>query len=72
MIDAHVHLHEIAGVEAALRRAAAAGVERLIAVGMDLAANETTLAWGWKFPRLISPAIGYHPWSPGKRRPEHL
>jgi TatD DNase family protein len=63
MIDAHAHLHEIADVEAALRRAAAVGVERIIAVGMDLVANETTLALGRRFPQIISPAIGYHPWS---------
>ncbi len=50
MIDAHAHLHEIEDVEAALRRAAAAGIERIIPVGTDLAANETTLALGRTFP----------------------
>ena len=37
LIDGHAHLNEIDDIEGALERAAAAGVERIVAVGMDIA-----------------------------------
>ncbi len=63
MIDGHAHLHDIDPVEAALERAASAGVNRIVAVGMDLATNIKTLELAKRFPGRVFPAIGYHPWS---------
>lgn len=63
MIDSHAHLNEIEAVDAALARAQAAGITGIVAVGMDLASNRATLELHRRFPRLVHPAVGYHPWS---------
>jgi TatD DNase family protein len=63
MIDTHVHMNEIDDVEQAIRKANEAGVKKIVAVGMDLDSNKKTLALAHQFPRIIYPAIGYHPWS---------
>jgi len=63
MIDGHAHLNEIADIEGAMERAAGAGVTEVIAVGMDIESNRTTLDLARRFPGVIHPAIGYHPWS---------
>lgn len=63
LIDGHAHLHEIDPIEPALERAASAGVNRIVAVGMDFATNEKTLDLAGRFPGRVFPAIGYHPWS---------
>jgi TatD DNase family protein len=63
MIDSHVHLNEIEDVEGALARARDAGLTGIVAVGMDLASNRATLELSRRFPHLVHPAVGYHPWS---------
>lgn len=63
MIDCHAHLNEIEDVDAALARAQEAGITGFVAVGMDLASNRATLALHRRFPHLVFPAVGYHPWS---------
>jgi len=63
VIDSHAHLNEIQEVDAALARAREVGVSGIVAVGMDLATNQTILALHRRFPDLVHPAVGYHPWS---------
>jgi len=63
MIDTHAHLHAISPIAPAIQRAGEAGVDRIVAVGMDWRSNETTLALAEKFPDMVGPAVGYHPWS---------
>lgn len=63
LIDGHAHLNEIAQIDAAIKNALAAGVTRIIAVGMDVASNRKTLELAETFPGIIHPAIGFHPWS---------
>ena len=63
MIDCHAHLSEINDVEGALGRAQAAGITGIVAVGMDVASNRATLQVHRRFPGLVYPALGYHPWS---------
>lgn len=63
MIDSHAHLNEIDAVEAALARAREAGLTGIVAVGVDVASNRATLALHRRFPHLVHPAVGYHPWS---------
>lgn len=63
MIDGHAHLNEIVDIEGAMERAASAGVTEVIAVGMDMESNRITLDLARRFPGVIHPAIGYHPWS---------
>ena len=62
LIDTHVHLNEIEGVQQAIESAKSVGVYRMIAVGMDLTSNEETLELATKFPGEVVPAVGYHPW----------
>jgi TatD DNase family protein len=63
MIDSHAHLNEIEAVEGALARAQEVGITGIVAVGMDVASNQATLELSRRFPHLIYPAVGYHPWS---------
>ena len=63
MIDTHAHINEIGEIEQAIRRVHDAGVNKIVAVGMDLESNKKTLALAHQFPGIIYPAIGYHPWS---------
>jgi TatD DNase family protein len=63
MIDCHAHLNELEDVDGALRRAQEAGLTGIVAVGMDLASNRATLELHRRFPHVVYPAVGYHPWS---------
>jgi TatD DNase family protein len=63
MIDSHAHLNEIEEVDAALARAREVGITGIVAVGMDVASNQATLELHRRFPHLVYPAVGYHPWS---------
>ncbi|MEJ2365055.1 MAG: TatD family hydrolase [Deltaproteobacteria bacterium] len=63
MIDTHAHLNEIEDIHRAILRAKEAGLKGIVAVGMDLLSNQRTLYLASKFPEMVHPAIGYHPWS---------
>ncbi len=63
MIDTHAHLNEIEKIDEAIQRATQVGVEVIVAVGMDVDSNRVTLNLANRFPGLVYPAIGYHPWS---------
>ena len=63
MIDTHAHMNEIEEIDKSIQRAADAGIDRIIAVGMDIESNKKTLSLANQFPGIIHPAIGYHPWS---------
>lgn len=63
LIDSHAHLNAVANVDQAVEAAQAAGVAQIVAVGMDLASNRKTLALAARYPGVVCPAIGYHPWS---------
>jgi TatD DNase family protein len=63
MIDGHAHLNEIGAVDGALARAQEAGITGIVAVGMDIASNHATLELHHRFPNIVYPAVGYHPWS---------
>jgi TatD DNase family protein len=64
LIDTHAHLSEVntMEIEDVLSGAHMVGVERVIAVGMALESNRKTLALAKRFPHIIYPAVGYHPW----------
>lgn len=63
LIDGHAHLNEVDDIEGALERAAAAGVVRIVAVGMDIASNRRVLEIAASYPGLVLPSVGFHPWS---------
>ena len=64
LIDTHAHLSEVSTmeIEDVLSSAHMVGVERIVAVGMALESNRKTLALAKRFPQIIYPAVGYHPW----------
>lgn len=62
LIDTHAHLDEIQDLEGALARAREAGLQAIVAVGVDLASNEKVLHLANQFPQFVLPAIGLHPW----------
>lgn len=63
MIDGHAHLNEIKDIDDSISRAGSCGVSAIIAVGMDIESNRATLDIGRRFPGIVYPAVGYHPWS---------
>ena len=63
LIDGHAHLNEIEDIDAAISSAREAGVGAIIGVGMDIESNRATLDIAARFPGIVYPAIGYHPWS---------
>jgi TatD DNase family protein len=63
LVDGHAHLNEIEDIEGALERAAAAGVARILAVGMDISSNRKVLEIAASYPELVLPSVGFHPWS---------
>ncbi len=63
MIDGHAHLNEIKDIDASILRAASSGVSAIIGVGMDIESNRATLEIAGRFPGIVYPAVGYHPWS---------
>lgn len=63
MIDGHAHLDEIEDAAGVVARARAAGVDRIVAVGMDRASNRRTLALAAEHGGVVLPAVGYHPWN---------
>jgi TatD DNase family protein len=62
LVDTHAHLDEIEDLEGALAEARKAGVEAIVAVGSDIASNEKVLEIAGRYPRLVYPALGWHPW----------
>jgi len=62
LIDTHVHLDEISDIEGALERAQKVGVRAIVAVGVDLVSNEKILSLAGRYPGLVYPALGLHPW----------
>ncbi len=63
LIDGHVHLSEMKHQERAIKNALEAGVERIVAVAMNLDSCRKNLTLADRFPNIVFPAIGYHPWS---------
>lgn len=62
LIDAHAHLDELADLTESLQEARAAGVDGIIAVGMEVESNKRVLQIAGASPGYVYPAIGYHPW----------
>ncbi len=62
LIDTHAHLDETQDLEGALTRAREAGVQAVVAVGTELGSNEKILQMAGRFPNLVLPAVGLHPW----------
>lgn len=62
LIDTHVHLDGLPDPELAVREAREANVLAMVAVGMDLPSNKKVLELAERFPDMVYPALGYHPW----------
>lgn len=64
LIDTHCHYNHdrFAGdAEAAIERAHAAGVEKMVVVGYDLASSEQAIALAGQHPGILYAAVGIHP-----------
>jgi TatD DNase family protein len=74
LVDSHVHLDRYSDedVMAMVSRGAAAGVERLLTIGVDLATSRAALALAERHPSVLA-AVGIHPTrltpSPGPLQP---
>jgi len=61
LIDTHAHLEEIADLEQVVADAKAAGLIAIIAM-TDMASHGRTLEIAARYPDLVFPAFGWHPW----------
>jgi TatD DNase family protein len=62
LIDSHAHLNEFEDITTILNEAKQSGVIGIVAVGMDINSNKKTLQLARENPKLVYPALGYHPW----------
>mgnify|MGYP001024412904 CR=1 FL=1 len=62
IIDTHAHLDEFSDPQAVIQEAEAQGVVAIVAVGQDRASNSKAMRLAARYPGLVFPAIGYHPW----------
>jgi len=63
LIDSHAHLDEIEDIDSVLHKARQAGVTAILAVGQDTGSNQANLQLAVRYPGLVLPALGLHPWS---------
>jgi TatD DNase family protein len=63
IIDTHNHLNEVENLEQALLTATKAGIKAIISVGTDDPSNKQTLEISGKYPSMVFPALGLHPWA---------
>jgi TatD DNase family protein len=64
IVDSHAHLQDPvfdADREAVIERATAAGIERILVPGYDLASSEAALQLAARHPGLLQAAVGIHP-----------
>jgi TatD DNase family protein len=62
VIDSHTHLDHTPGTdEEIVGRARAAGVTRVLTIGMDAASSRAALATAGRFPGTVFAAVGRHP-----------
>ena len=65
VIDTHAHLDELENLEPALNKAKEAGVIGVVAVGSNRESNHKVMEICLKYPALVYPAFGLHPWELG-------
>jgi TatD DNase family protein len=66
LIDAHVHLSDaeyVGHIEELIADAKYAGVSALVTNSMDLKTCQNDIALAEKYPNLVYPALGIHPWN---------
>jgi TatD DNase family protein len=68
LVDVHAHLDGVEDLAQSLQEAKAAGVNGVVAVGMDIESNKRTLRIAEENKRYVFPALGYHPWEIEKKR----
>jgi TatD DNase family protein len=72
IIDTHAHLDELEELESALNNAKEAGIEAIIAVGSNIQSNQKVLEICQKYPDLVYPALGLHPWELGNLKSSQI
>lgn len=63
IIDTHNHLNEVENLEQALSVAQQEGIQGIISVGVDDTSNRQIMEISNKYPDMVFPALGLHPWS---------
>lgn len=66
LVDAHIHLSEAeyhGHIEEIINDAQNSGVKALITNSLDLKTCQNDLALSKKYPQLVYPALGIHPWN---------
>jgi TatD DNase family protein len=62
LVDAHAHLDLLSGAEAEINRAVSLGVLAVIGVSMGGESIGRTMRLRERFPGIVLPALGLHPW----------
>jgi TatD DNase family protein len=66
LIDAHVHLSDneyVGHVDEVVADAKASGIKALVTNSMDFATCQNDINLSQKYPELVYPALGIHPWN---------
>ncbi|MBI4332386.1 MAG: TatD family hydrolase [Chloroflexi bacterium] len=66
LIDTHAHLESLPELEGSLEEARQAGLKAIVAVGSDYESNLHVLDIAARYPGIVFPALGLHPWDLGK------
>ena len=69
LVDAHAHLDLLSGAEEEVSRAVSLGVLAVIGVSMGGESIGRTMRLREKFPGIVLPALGLHPWRTSCWRP---
>ncbi len=75
LVDAHVHLSDqeyIGHTEELIADAKNSGVTALMTNSMDLRTCKNDIALSHKYPELVYPALGIHPWNVNVLQPNEL
>lgn len=67
--DAHAHLDLLEDADRAIEDALSQGVERVLGVSMGLSSIRFTLDLSNRYPGIVLPAVGLHPWNIDREDP---
>ena len=72
LVDTHAHLDQLLDLKNVIDRAKKAGLEGMVAVGVDYNSNVKTIEFSKIYEGYIFPAIGIHPWEVEKNTDEAI
>jgi TatD DNase family protein len=66
IIDTHAHLDELENLDEVINKGKDSGIIAIISMGSNQNSNQQTLEISRRYPSIIYPALGLHPWELGR------